>query len=261
MSNPKEIKTNVKTKIVNYSLIIGVPIGLMILWEILSRIGIINASILPAPSTIAKTFNNLIANGKLESNFIASMDRVVKGFIIGTVLGIVIGSLMGVFEKVNKSLSVIVGILRPIPMIGWVPLLILWMGIDEGSKITVIALGTFWSVLINTIDGIRNVDRKYIEVAYILEKNKFTTLIKVVIPSALPSILTGIRLGFGNAWKAVVAAEMIAATSGIGYLISYARELSQPDVMLVGLLTIGLMGLLIDFVIIKIQNRVLSWND
>jgi len=189
------------------------------------------------------------------------MDRVVKGFIIGTVLGIVIGSLMGVFEKVNKSLSVIVGILRPIPMIGWVPLLILWMGIDEGSKITVIALGTFWSVLINTIDGIRNVDRKYIEVAYILEKNKFTTLIKVVIPSALPSILTGIRLGFGNAWKAVVAAEMIAATSGIGYLISYARELSQPDVMLVGLLTIGLMGLLIDFVIIKIQNRVLSWND
>ena len=152
---------------------------------------------------------------------------------------------------------VIFGVLRPIPMIGWIPLLILWMGIDEGSKVTVIAIGSFWELLLNTIHGINSVDKKYLEVAYILEKSKLITLIKVVLPSALPSILTGIRLGVGGAWKSVVAAELIAASSGIGYLISYAREVSQPGVMLVGLLTIGLIGLLIDFVILRVQHKII----
>lgn len=258
--NNKRKNKQIGEIISNIILAMATPVVLIIIWEILSEKSLINVSILPAPSRILKTFIEMINNGKLKKHLSISMLRVLKGFAIGSISGIVLGIFMGFFNKFNKAMSIIVGVLRPIPIIGWVPLLILWMGIDEGSKVTVIAIGSFWEILLNTIHGIDSVDKKYIEVAYILEKNKLDTLIKIVFPSALPSILTGIRLGIGGAWKSVVAAEMIAAASGIGYLISYAREISEPDVMLVGLLSIGLIGLLIDSIILKLQKKILKWN-
>jgi sulfonate transport system permease protein len=168
---------------------------------------------------------------------------------------------MGLFKPIEKAFSLITGLLRPIPIVAWVPMLILWMGIDESSKITVIAIGSFWPTLLNVIHGIKSTDKKYLEVAEILEKNKFTVLTKVVFPSALPSIFTGLRVAIGIAWMSVIAAELIAAASGIGYLIMYAREISQPDVMLVGVLSIGITGLLIDVLIRKIEIRFLKWNS
>lgn len=257
MLNLEEKERNILDHGIDVLLFIGVPVGLIVLWEILSIKGFINSSILPAPSEIFKIINEMLTSGELVKHLQVSSIRVGKGFVIGSTLGVVIGTLMGFFSKFNKAMMVIFGVLRPIPMIGWIPLLILWMGIDEGSKVTVIAIGSFWELLLNTIHGINRVDKKYLEVAYILEKSKLITLIKVVLPSALPSILTGIRLGVGGAWKSVVAAELIAASSGIGYLISYAREVSQPGVMLVGLLTIGLIGLLIDFVILRVQHKII----
>lgn len=259
--NKKASKAVLDGNKTDFLLSIGVPLILLIAWELAGDNGLLNGSIMPAPSKIGNTLYDMVESGRLWRNFSISMDRVIKGFVLGASLGIIIGSLMGIFHKVDKALGALTGILRPIPIIGWVPLFILWMGIGEVSKITIVAFGTFWSVLINTTDGIKNVDIKYIEVASILEKSKFTTLTKVIIPSALPSILTGLRLGFGNAWRSIVSAEMLAASRGIGYLISYARELSKPADMMVGLLTIGLIGLLIDAVIIKIQNKVFSWNS
>jgi sulfonate transport system permease protein len=145
-------------------------------------------------------------------------------------------------------------------MIAWIPLLILWLGIGEEPKVTVIAIGSFWPVLLNTIQGIHSVDPKLLEVASILEKSKWTVVTKVVLPSALPSIFTGIRLGIGSAWTCVVAAEMIAASQGIGFLITYAREMTQVHVVLVGVFSIGLIGLLIDTLILKLQNHILKWS-
>ena len=140
------------------------------------------------------------------------------------------------------------------------PLLILWYGIGEESKLIIIAIGTFWSVLLNTQHGISSTDIKFFEVAQLLEKNKITVLTKIIFPAALPSIFTGIRLGLSGAWKSVVAAEMIASVRGIGYMISYAREMSQPDVMFVGLLALGVIGLLIDLFVLQIQKKLIHWN-
>jgi len=176
-------------------------------------------------------------------------------------LGLIAGLIMGLSRSMERLLSLITGLLRPIPTIAWIPALILWMGIGESSKITVIAVGSFWPVLLSVIQGVRSTDPKYLEVARILEKDRVTLLTKVIIPSALPSIFTGLRIGMGIAWASVVGAELIAASSGIGFMIMYAREVSQPDVMLVGVAAIGLTGLLIDFLLLQLQRRLLKWNS
>jgi sulfonate transport system permease protein len=146
-------------------------------------------------------------------------------------------------------------------MVAWIPILILLLGIDEGSKIVLIAIGTFWPVLLNTSRGIRSADKKLLEVGVILEKSRTQMLRKVILPSAIPYIFTGIRLGVGNAWSCVVTAEAIAAATGIGYVIMYARELLQPDVLLVGVMTIGIVGLLLDLVLQQVEKRALRWNE
>jgi len=241
---------------------LGIVVLLVILsaWEISSRAGLIKLTILPSPFTILGTFWRMILNGELIRHLGISIFRVLQGFAYGASLGIVFGILIGLFKKVEQSFAVIFGFLRPIPIIAWMPVLILWMGIDEGSKVTVIAIGSFWPVLLNVINGIKNVDRRYLEVARILEKNKLQTLTKVVLPSALPSIFTGLRVGIGIAWMCVVSAELIAASSGIGYLIMYSRELLQSDVMFVGVFSIGITGLLIDKILKTVERKLLKWN-
>ncbi|WP_024834434.1 ABC transporter permease [Ruminiclostridium josui] len=258
--NKKLVKSNIKSQIRNIIYLLIAPVFVLLIWELGCKKGFINTMILPSPSSLLDTTIHLIENGKLGGHLKISGIRVVQGFLIGTVSGVVVGSIMGLSRSINKILSAFVGILRPIPMIAWIPLLILWMGIDEESKIAVIVIGSFWPVLINTIHGIQSVDLKLLEVAKILEKSTFEILIRVIFPSALPAIFTGIRLGMGSAWTCVVAAEMIAAAKGIGYMIMYARELSQPDVVFVGVISIGIIGLLIDTLILKLQNKVLIWN-
>jgi sulfonate transport system permease protein len=236
------------------------PVLLILVWYVASAAGVLNANILPSPVRVFQTLIKLITNGKLGQGLVVSGLRVIRGFAIGAVIGIVLGVLMGLSKTLNKILSSLVSIFRPIPMIAWIPLLIMWLGIGEESKVAVIIIGALWPVLLNTISGILSVDKKLLEVAQVLEKGKKEILFNVILPSAWPSIITGIRLGISTAWTCVVAAEMIAASSGIGYMIAYARELSQPDVVLVGVFTIGLVGLLIDFIIMRIQKRLLRWN-
>lgn len=237
-----------------------VPVVLVIIWQIFSDLGYINQHILPSPKREIETFWDLVSSGKLQGHLLVSGGRVLKGFLIGSVAGIILGSIMGFSKMINKLLISLVGIFRPIPMIAWIPMLILWMGIGEESKVTVIAIGSFWPILLNTIQGILSVDGKLLEVASILEKNKWQIVSMVVFPAALPSIFTGIRLGVGAAWTCVVAAEMIAASQGIGFMITYARELTQPHIMLVGVFSIGLIGLLIDTLILRIQKHLLKWS-
>ncbi len=237
-----------------------VPVMLLVIWELLSRKGIIKPTILPPPSDIWLVFFDMLKSGELLKHLTVSLWRVIKGFSAGSLLGLVTGVLIGLSPRVERALVLITGLLRPIPIIAWVPVLILWMGIDEASKITVIAIGSFWPVLLNVVHGIRNTDKKYVEVATIFEKNRWTLLTKVVLPSALPSIFTGIRIGIGIAWMSVVGAELIAASAGVGYMIMYARELSQADVMLVGVISIGITGLLIDYAIRRLEARLLKWN-
>lgn len=236
------------------------PILLLVVWQTFGTMGVLNEHILPPPSKVIAAFAQLFESGKLVENLVISLSRVFRGFILGALAGVAIGIIMGLSRPINKILSSLVSIFRPIPMIAWIPLLILGLGIGEESKVAVIFIGTLWPVLLNTISGILSVDTKLIEVSRVLEKNKIEMLTKVIMPSAWPAIFTGLRLGISTAWTCVVAAEMIAASSGIGYMIMYARELSQPDVVLVGVFTIGFVGLFIDAIIGVLQKRVLSWS-
>ncbi|MDR1977789.1 MAG: ABC transporter permease [Synergistaceae bacterium] len=237
------------------------PVVILASWEYLGYKGIVNRSILPRPSVIWACFVDMIASGRLKKHLLVSASRVVKGFALGGGAGLIFGILCGLSKLWNDLLSSLIGILRPIPMIAWIPILILLLGIDEGSKISLIAIGSFWPVLLNTSRGIRGIDKKLLEVGIMLEKSRFQMLTKVILPAAFPFTFTGIRLGVGNAWSCVVTAEAIAAATGIGYVIMYARELLQPDVLLVGVLSIGFVGLMLDVVLMWIEKRVLRWNE
>lgn len=252
----KQVKKRLSTLILASIL----PITLIFIWQYGCDNKLINQSILPSPAKLYEALLYMIETGKLKGHIMISAERVIKGFVIGTTVGLGVGIIIGLSKKMEHLLSVIIGVFRPIPLIAWVPMLILWMGIGESSKITLIAVGSFWPVLLNTIRGIQNTDKKLLEVGKVLEKNKIQVLIKIVIPSSIPFIFTGIRLGMGAAWSCVVAAEMIAAATGIGYLIMYAREMSQPDVMLVGVFAIGFIGLAIDQLLLLLERKILKWN-
>lgn len=247
-------------KRLNILLMFLTPVVIVAAWQIASENGKINASVLPSPFTIGGTLAAMAQSGELFQHLSVSLLRVIKGYLLGCILGIIAGTLMGLIRKFESAMTLVFGIIRPIPIIAWVPILILWMGIDESSKVTVIAFGTFFPVMLNTVYGIQSTDKKYLEVAYSLEKSPVRILLRVIFPSALPAIFTGIRIGLGIAWMSVVGAELIAASSGIGYLISYAGQLSQPDVMLAGVISIGIVGLLLDILLRAVERLVLKWN-
>lgn len=237
------------------------PVITIGIWQFLSYYGYLSPLILPSPVDIFKTFIEMIKTGELQKNMIISIFRVLKGFVIGSTIAVSLGIVIGLSKKVESAISFTLSFLRPIPIIAWLPVLILWLGIGEASKVTVIAIGTFWPVLLNTIQGIKFVDKKFLEVAKIFRKNKVETISKVIIPGALPQIFTGIRVGISAAWMCVVGAELIASTSGIGFQIMYARELLQSKQMFVGVFSIGIVGLLIDKIIKIVERWVLAWNQ
>lgn len=237
-----------------------VPFLLLFLWQKASDLGFIRVTLLPSPLTVGKTFVDLMASGELWGHWRVSMARVLQGFFLGSGLGVLLGIGLGLSPWLERALWLMTGFLRPIPTIAWIPVMILWMGIGESSKVTVIAVGSFWPVLLNTQRGVRDTDPKLLEVAKVLQKGTRTLLLRVILPSAFPSIFTGLRIAMGIAWASVVGAELIAASSGIGYLIMYAREVSQPDVMLAGVAVIGLTGILIDWVFVLLEERLLPWN-
>lgn len=253
-------QNNIGKTVLNIFISLLAPVLLLLIWQISAEHGLVSKALLPPVTKIIETAIKITESGKLPGHLIVSIGRVLKGFAIGTVSGIIIGTIMGFSSFFNRFLSSLVNLLRPVPMIAWIPIFILWFGIGETTKVSVITLGTFWPVLLNTIQGIRSVDPKLLEVANVLKKNRKTVILKVVFPSATPSIFTGIRLGIGTAWSCVVAAEMIAASQGIGFMITYARETAKPAEVFVGVLVIGIIGLLIDILIRRLEKRLLRWN-
>lgn len=237
-----------------------IPSIVILYWLYMGSAGMINKALLPTLPKMLSTAWKLISSGALWSDISVSILRVLRGYFVGASLGIVIGTLMGLFRPVRNILNSVVAVLRPIPMMALIPLFILWLGIGETCKTALIALGTFWSVLLNTIHGIQSVDPKLLEVSKVLEKNKMTVFRQVYLPSALPAIITGLRLGMGIAWSCVVAAEMLAASQGLGYMLMFSREMSRPDKLMVGVFTIGLIGLAIDKGLLFIQNKILWWD-
>jgi len=238
----------------------GLSVGIIGGWQALFQLGYLNPLLLPPPSQVALTFWDLVKSGDLPRHIGMSVLRVLEGFGIAAVLGLALGVAIGLSRSVDRWTDLVIQVVKPIPPIAWIPLAILWFGIGEQSKVYIIFLGAFFPIIINTIDGIRQTDHKFVELARILAVPRFKFVRQVVLPGALPAIMTGLRVGLMVAWMCVVAAELIAASSGIGYLIMDARQLSQSDVVLVGMISIGVIGKLMDSLIKLLETRLIRWK-
>lgn len=236
------------------------PVLLLGLLEIAARNGWVETRLLPPPSEIGATLWQL-AQGELWSHIVASLARVGIGFLIGSVLGLAVAVLVGLNRTVEDLLDPSFQALRNVPSLAWVPLLLLWFGIDETPKITMIALGAFFPVYLNVVCGIQNVDRKLIEVGEIHGLGKFELARRILLPASLPSVFTGLRTALGLAWMFLVAAELIAASKGLGYLLSDGRETSRPDLVIAAIFLIALLGKVSDSVLAAIEVRSLYWRD
>jgi NitT/TauT family transport system permease protein len=257
---------------------VALPAGLLVVWELLSRNGFISPHVLPAPTRVflrwlayarplepydpaAMNYLTWLVSGELPHDALATVMRVLVGFGIGAGLGLVLGLLMGASAFIYNLFNPLIQILRPIPPIAYIPLAILWFGLGNPPAFFLISLGAFFPVLMNTISGVRHVDGLFIRAARNVGAGGLTLFVRIIIPAATPYILTGLRVGIGVAFIVVIVAEMIAVNDGLGYRILEAREYLWSDKIIAGMITIGLLGLAIDTVMSRINNRLLRWHQ
>jgi NitT/TauT family transport system permease protein len=224
------------------------PIAVFLaVWELVARLNLVPGQLtFPPFSAVVMEFYHLAASGVLGDNFLASLVRVLIGFFAGSVAGIAVGMLMGWVENVNKALHPVISLFYPIPALGWLPLLMLWVGINEMLPISIVFIASFFPVLYNTVTGIRSVDREYIQVARTLGASDARILATVVMPLALPNIFTGLRLDAGMAWRVIIAAEMVAIPTGIGALMMRSQSLIRIDIIIVCLIILAVMCLVFE---------------
>jgi sulfonate transport system permease protein len=236
------------------------PVLIIVLLEVIVRIGWLPSYQMPAPSEIALTLGDL-AEGPLWKHISASLLRVLIGFAIGTSLALIFAAWVGLSREAEAYLEPTFAGLRSIPSLAWVPLLLLWLGIDETSKIVLIAIGAFFPVYLNGVAAIRNIDRKLVEVGQMYGFNRGRLVRRILLPAALPGLFTGLRSGMSLAWMFLVAAELIAATKGLGYLLSDGRETSRPDIVLAAIIVLAVLGKISDGVLAGLEKRFLAWRD
>lgn len=238
----------------------GLLVVLIAIWQGASSAGILNPVTLPSPATILETFVALVKKGTLQRNLLISSQRVLTGYVISAVSAVVLGILIGLSSHFKRMTDLIIQILKPIPPISWIPLVILWFGIGEESKVFLIFIGGFFTILVNVVDGIRRIDVKLVELSDAMVIPRLKYIFQVVIPYAAPNIFTGLRVGLGQSWMCVVAAELVASSTGLGYMIMYARQFGQTDVVIVGMLMIGIIGKIMDSVLMFVEKRVIRWK-
>ncbi|EMA38932.1 ABC transporter permease [Halobiforma nitratireducens] len=236
-----------------------VPAILVVLWHVLVTVGVFAPHQLPGPLTVATTLYSMAVAGELTGHVAITLQRVAAGILLGVSVGILFGAVTGLYGLAHDLLDPLFQSTKNIPSLAWVPLFLLWFGIGEGAKVTLIALGAFFPVYLNFSTGIKEVDRDLLEVAEVYDIGRLESLRRVVVPAALPSLLVGIRGGVGLAWMFVVAAELIAASQGIGFLLSDGRVMSRPDVIVGSILLFAFFGNLSDLAVKGVQRRVVDW--
>jgi ABC-type nitrate/sulfonate/bicarbonate transport system permease component len=235
-----------------------VPIVLLAAWEYISGFSPLAAGLkqaLPPPSAVAVAAWQTISNGDLGSDVGISVFRLVSGFLIAGAVAIPIGFAIGLSPVFDDFADPIVELLRPIPPPAWIPLGILWFGIGNAQNIFILALGVFFPTVLNTIAGVRNVDRTLSWAVLTLGGNYRDVIREIVVPAATPLIITGLRIGLGVGWGALIAAELLAARSGLGYLIQSSRYAFDTPRMLTGMVAIGIIGFLMDACMRFVERR------
>lgn len=236
------------------------PVIIVFAWWYATTFGDIPVGILPDIPRVWDTTKEMISTGQLQEDLVVSFSRVVKGYIIAAILGVGLGALIGMSKKVRWLLLPMLTVIRQIPIIAWIPLIILWAGIGEESKVVIIVLAAFFPILVNTVSGIVGTPQGLIEVARLYRLGRIKTFKDVYLPHALPHILVGLKLGLGVSWMAVVAAELIAATSGVGYRMSNARSMMRSDQVIICMITIGVIGILMDKLIGTLFSLITPWE-
>jgi sulfonate transport system permease protein len=229
-------------------------------WQLASTIGLIDAQTLAGPSTVVRSGWHLIQDGTLQSAVWVSLRRVVEGVAIGVPIATVLALISGLSRLGENTVDAPMQMLRFLPIIGLQPLIVLWFGIGNTAKVSLIVLGVAFPVYINTFAAIRAIDPRHFELAHSVGLGRFATIRRVVIPGALPGFLVGLRLAAAVAWLILVFAEQINATNGIGYLMIHAQEFFRTDIIVVGLAVYAVLGLVSDALIRLLEGRALRWR-
>jgi ABC-type nitrate/sulfonate/bicarbonate transport system permease component len=236
------------------------PILFIVAWELVGRFGLVDSFFLPQPTSIIKAMVRMTASGELQRHMEASTFRALSGYILAAILGIGFGIAICWSKFIENVLDPVFELMRPISTLGLVPLMIIWFGIGNGSKIAIVLKACFFPILLNTVAGIRGVNLKLIQAGRSLGANEFQIWTKVIIPAAMPVIFTGMRISTAISMLAIVGVEMFSADSGLGFVIIDSQRVFATDKMFVGILMLSIIGFLMDYIARLIGKRFLSWH-
>ncbi len=237
-----------------------VPAFTLSLWAVAARHEWVASQILPAPATVWQTLVEQVRSGDLFLNFGISLGRVAVGFTLGCLIGVLLGVSMGLSRRVEDYLSPTFNAISQVPVLGWLPLAMMIFGIGESLKFVIIAHASLVPVAINTLKGIRSVPRNYIEVAKAFQFSKRQLLRRVVFPATVPAIFVGLRYGLTQAWLSLVTVELLASSEGLGFMIVWGRQLFQLDLVLAAIIVVGVVGLILDRGLARLEKRLLRWR-
>jgi sulfonate transport system permease protein len=237
------------------------PLVLALGWEFAVRAGLSTGRLVPPPSVIYATFRELAVSGELQRHVLVTAGRVAAGFGIGVVTGTLIGAIAGYSALTRRLIDPTMQALRAIPSIAWVPLFILWLGIFESSKITLIAVGVFFPVYLGVMGAVMSVDRKIVEVGRAFRLSGVQMVRRILLPAVLPQYVIALRSGLGLGWMFVVAAELLGASEGLGYLLIDGQQLGKPAEIVAAIFAFAVFGKLTDWMIVGISAPFLSWED
>ncbi|MFG1191027.1 ABC transporter permease subunit [Xanthobacter flavus] len=236
------------------------PVLLVVVWEVLAQVGYVAPHVLPAPSKVVRTAYKLATSGTLLADLGTSLVRAAVGFVVGGSIAFALGILVGFSRLAEALVDRSVQMVRAIPFLALLPLVIVWFGVGEGQKIFLVALGVAFPIYINTTLGIRQVDPKLIELGRVQGLSTRQMISRIILPGALPSILTGVRYSLATAWLALVVAETIGAQAGIGFLAMDAREFLRTDVVVLTIVIYALIGVVADSLARLLERRLLAWH-
>lgn len=232
----------------------------LLLWEACCRAGLVDPIFLPPPSAVLAKALQMMGEGTLLANVLASARRVMMGFLAATAIAIPLGIMLGTSTYARAAFDPILSFLRPLPSMSWIPLSLLWFGITETQKYSIVFMGTFAPALVYVIEATRNIDPLLIRAAQNLGASRWQVMKEVILPGSLAQILSGLKVILGLAWTCVISAELVAAREGLGFLIMNGKEFFQTEVVVLGMVLISITVLVTDFVFRLIENRVLRWQ-